>query len=178
MRRAVMVFGMLGFFVGSLVLASMAEARVGGGGSSGSRGSRSYSAPRSPSAPASPTSPQRSLSQPGPQRPGGLFGGFGGMLGGLLLGLVETFGAGYLPILTHDVIGPEYKDIFAFIILIIVLIFGGLELWNRWQMRNHPEQQAYYRVAPWQRMVVGVVYIGLAAALGLGVSASHIEKDI
>jgi branched-chain amino acid transport system permease protein len=47
----------------------------------------------------------------------------GAMLGGLLLGLVETFGAGYLPILTHDVIGPEYKDIFAFIILILVLVF-------------------------------------------------------
>jgi len=47
----------------------------------------------------------------------------GAMLGGLLLGLVETFGAGYLPILTRDVIGPEYKDIFAFIILILVLIF-------------------------------------------------------
>jgi branched-chain amino acid transport system permease protein len=47
----------------------------------------------------------------------------GAMLGGLLLGLVETFGAGYLPILTHDVVGPEYKDIFAFIILILVLIF-------------------------------------------------------
>ena len=47
----------------------------------------------------------------------------GAMLGGLLLGLIETFGAGYLPILTHDVIGPEYKDIFAFVILILVLIF-------------------------------------------------------
>jgi Zn-dependent protease len=63
-------------------------------------------------------------------------------------------------------------------ILLIVLIFGGMELWNRWQLRSHPEQQAYYRVAPWQRVVVGVVYLGLAAALGLGVSASHIEKDI
>jgi Zn-dependent protease len=63
-------------------------------------------------------------------------------------------------------------------ILIIVLIFGGMELWNRWQMRNHPEQQDYYRVAPWQRVVVGVVYLGLAVALGLGMSASHIEKDI
>jgi branched-chain amino acid transport system permease protein len=47
----------------------------------------------------------------------------GAMLGGLLLGLVETFGAGYLPILTNDAIGPEYKDIFAFVILILVLIF-------------------------------------------------------
>jgi branched-chain amino acid transport system permease protein len=47
----------------------------------------------------------------------------GAMLGGLLLGLVETFGAGYLPILTGDVVGPEYKDIFAFLILILVLVF-------------------------------------------------------
>jgi branched-chain amino acid transport system permease protein len=47
----------------------------------------------------------------------------GAMLGGLALGLVETFGAGYLPILTHGVIGPEYKDIFAFAILIVLLVF-------------------------------------------------------
>jgi branched-chain amino acid transport system permease protein len=47
----------------------------------------------------------------------------GAMLGGLLLGLIETFGAGFLPILTGDVIGPEYKDIFAFLILILVLVF-------------------------------------------------------
>jgi len=47
----------------------------------------------------------------------------GAMLGGLLLGLVETFGAGYLPFITGGVIGPEYKDIFAFLILILVLVF-------------------------------------------------------
>ncbi len=47
----------------------------------------------------------------------------GAMLGGLLLGLVETFGAGYLPIITGGIIGPEYKDIFAFLILITVLVF-------------------------------------------------------
>ena len=47
----------------------------------------------------------------------------GAMLGGLLMGLVETFGAGYLPIITGGVVGPEYKDIFAFMILILVLVF-------------------------------------------------------
>jgi branched-chain amino acid transport system permease protein len=52
----------------------------------------------------------------------------GAMVGGLLLGLVETFGAGYLPILTHGVVGPEYKDIFAFLILILVLVFRPLGL--------------------------------------------------
>ena len=63
-------------------------------------------------------------------------------------------------------------------ILIIILVFGGLELWNRWRMRDHPEYQAYYRVSPWQRAVVGGVYLGLAVALALGMSATHIEKDI
>ncbi|MBI3458170.1 MAG: branched-chain amino acid ABC transporter permease [Candidatus Rokubacteria bacterium] len=47
----------------------------------------------------------------------------GAVLGGLMLGLVETFGAGYLPIITGGLIGPEYKDIFAFCILILVLVF-------------------------------------------------------
>jgi Zn-dependent protease len=62
-------------------------------------------------------------------------------------------------------------------ILIIVLLFGGLELWNRWGMRNHPEYQAYYKVEPWQRAVVAVVYVGLAVTLALGMSATHIQKD-
>ena len=63
-------------------------------------------------------------------------------------------------------------------ILIIVLIFGGMELWNRWRMRADPEHQAYYRVAPWQRASVAVVYLGLAFSLALGMSATHIEKDV
>ena len=46
----------------------------------------------------------------------------GAMLGGLLLGLVETIGAGYLPIVTGDIVGSEYRDIFAFLILIAVLV--------------------------------------------------------
>ena len=47
----------------------------------------------------------------------------GAMLGGFALGLLETFGAGLLPKLTHGVIGSEYRDIFAFSVLVIVLIF-------------------------------------------------------
>jgi branched-chain amino acid transport system permease protein len=47
----------------------------------------------------------------------------GAMLGGFLLGLLEVFGAGLLPILSGGRIGPEYRDIFAFAILIGVLVF-------------------------------------------------------
>jgi branched-chain amino acid transport system permease protein len=47
----------------------------------------------------------------------------GAMLGGFVLGLLETFGAGLLPMLTHGLVGSEYRDIFAFSILVLVLIF-------------------------------------------------------
>ncbi|MGM9986318.1 MAG: branched-chain amino acid ABC transporter permease [Bacillaceae bacterium] len=47
----------------------------------------------------------------------------GAMFGGVLLGLVEMFAAANLSIFTQDVLGSEYKDVFAFAILIIVLIF-------------------------------------------------------
>ena len=44
------------------------------------------------------------------------------MLGGVLLGLIESLAAGYLNTLTGGVIGSGYKDIFAFVVLIVVLI--------------------------------------------------------
>jgi Zn-dependent protease len=61
-------------------------------------------------------------------------------------------------------------------ILIVILLFVGMELWRRWQERGLPEAQAYYEVAPWQRVVTAVGYFGLAALLVLGMSASHVEK--
>ncbi|MER1985097.1 MAG: branched-chain amino acid ABC transporter permease [Solibacillus sp.] len=47
----------------------------------------------------------------------------GAMLGGLLLGVLEMFAASNLGLITGGVIGAEYKDVFAFAILILVLIF-------------------------------------------------------
>ncbi|MGB7541497.1 MAG: branched-chain amino acid ABC transporter permease [Burkholderiales bacterium] len=47
----------------------------------------------------------------------------GAMLGGVLLGLVEALGAGYIGDLTDDVFGSNYQDVFAFIVLIGVLVF-------------------------------------------------------
>ena len=40
----------------------------------------------------------------------------------MLLGLIESLAAGYLNTLTGGVIGSGYKDIFAFVVLIVVLI--------------------------------------------------------
>ena len=44
------------------------------------------------------------------------------VIGGILLGLIESLAAGYLNTLTGGVIGSGYKDIFAFVVLIVVLI--------------------------------------------------------
>jgi branched-chain amino acid transport system permease protein len=46
----------------------------------------------------------------------------GAMLGGVLLGLIESLGAGYSGALTGGVFGSNYQDVFAFIVLIAVLI--------------------------------------------------------
>lgn len=54
-----------------------------------------------------------------------VFGGIGNlagaMIGGVLLGLIESLGAGYIGALTGGVLGSHYSDIFAFIVLILIL---------------------------------------------------------
>jgi branched-chain amino acid transport system permease protein len=47
----------------------------------------------------------------------------GAMLGGVLLGVVEALGAGYIGDLTGNLFGSNYQDVFAFIVLIAVLVF-------------------------------------------------------
>src|ERR1700741_1341328 len=47
----------------------------------------------------------------------------GAMLGGLVLGLLEACAASYLSLLTGGAFGAEYKDILAFSMLILILIF-------------------------------------------------------
>src|SRR5688572_20378672 len=47
----------------------------------------------------------------------------GAVLGGLLLGLIESLASGYIGDLTGGVLGSNYRDIFAFLVLVVVLIF-------------------------------------------------------
>jgi len=54
---------------------------------------------------------------------GGIGSISGAMVGGLVLGVLEVAIGTYVPILTNNAIGTEYKDIFAFGILILILIF-------------------------------------------------------
>jgi len=54
-----------------------------------------------------------------------VFGGIGNLagavVGGILLGLIESIGSGYIGALTGGVLGSHYSDIFAFIVLIVIL---------------------------------------------------------
>ena len=54
-----------------------------------------------------------------------VFGGIGNLagavVGGILLGLIEAIGSGYIGTITGGVLGSNYADIFAFIVLIIIL---------------------------------------------------------
>jgi len=54
-----------------------------------------------------------------------VFGGIGNLagavVGGILLGLIESLGAGYIGQLTGGFLGSNYVDIFAFIVLICIL---------------------------------------------------------
>lgn len=47
----------------------------------------------------------------------------GAMLGGILLGLIESLGAGYIGDLSGGFFGSNYQDVFAFFVLIAVLVF-------------------------------------------------------
>jgi len=56
-----------------------------------------------------------------------VFGGIGNLtgavVGGILLGLIEAIASGYIGDLTGGVLGSHYADIFAFVVLIIMLTF-------------------------------------------------------
>jgi len=54
---------------------------------------------------------------------GGIGNMAGAMVGGLLLGVIESLGAGYIGDITGGFLGSNYKDVFAFFVLITVLIF-------------------------------------------------------
>ncbi len=157
----------LSLAVPTMLAASYADARVGGGSNSGSRGSKTYTAP--PSTTTAPNAAQpmnRTMTQPGaPSAPAATGGGFFnkpgmGMLGGLAAGFL---GAGLLGMLFG---GGLFSGLGSFAsilglllqIAIVVLVVRFAMKW--WQRRNAPayasaspapapaqDQQANYRSA-------------------------------
>ena len=62
-------------------------------------------------------------------------------------------------------------------IMLLILIFGGLETYRRWKTRKHPEQQRFYALRPRTRVAVAATYVGLALALVVGMEATFLERD-
>src|SRR6476646_4632860 len=128
----------------TVIAASYADARIGGGGSSGSRGSRTFSAPPSTTTAPGTTQPMnRTMAQPGQMAPattgagGGFFNRPGmGMLGGLAAGFL---GAGLLGMLFGGgMFGGlgGLASIFG-LILQIGLILIVVRLAMSWWQRRH-----------------------------------------
>lgn len=131
-----------------VVVASSADARIGGGVSSGSRGSRTFSAPPSTSTAPNAAQPfNRTITQPGSpgfgtpggglfNRPGmGLFGGLAaGFLGAGLLGML--FGGGLFGGL------GGFSSIIGLILQIVLIVFL-VRMAMAWWQRRHETQAAY-----------------------------------
>jgi Zn-dependent protease len=62
-------------------------------------------------------------------------------------------------------------------IMLLILLFGGVETWRRWKQRKTPEARAFHRVRPATRAAVAALYLGLAAALAVGMDATFLERD-
>jgi Zn-dependent protease len=64
-------------------------------------------------------------------------------------------------------------------ILILFLLLGGMETWRRWKQRRQGEEgnEAYYRVSPRARLLVGIVYVGLIAACAIGMDATFVNQS-
>jgi branched-chain amino acid transport system permease protein len=53
---------------------------------------------------------------------GGIGNVAGAMLGGLLLGVIESIASGYIGDWTGGLLGSNYRDVFAFLVLVLVLV--------------------------------------------------------
>ncbi len=63
-------------------------------------------------------------------------------------------------------------------IMILVLVFGGMESWRRWKQRNTPEGRAYHDIPTRTRVLVAATYLGLAGLLAAGVAETFLARGL
>jgi Zn-dependent protease len=63
-------------------------------------------------------------------------------------------------------------------ILVLVIVFGGIESWRRWKLRRTAEGRAYHSVRPTTRALVATTYLGLAALLAVGAAETYFARGI
>lgn len=61
-------------------------------------------------------------------------------------------------------------------ILLLIVVFGGLEIWRRWQDRKSPAGRTYFSVAPHSRILVAATYLALAGLLTFGMAQTHLPR--
>ncbi len=172
--QALAVFAVV--LAASGLLASSADARIGGGFSSGSRGSRTFSAPPSTSTMPSASTMQRTTTQPdlGAARPGysgGYFGrpGFfgGGFLGSLAAGFI---GAGLFGLLFgHGMMGGVggFVSFLGLLFQLGLIAFIAMWIWRWMQRRNEPAYAGpLYRDGPPSYNPLGSIGLGGGQSAG------------
>jgi Zn-dependent protease len=65
-------------------------------------------------------------------------------------------------------------------IILIIAVLAAFETYKRWKLRRSgsPEQLAYYKVRPRDRILVAAVYLGLIAVLVIGMNATNLPRTI
>ena len=63
-------------------------------------------------------------------------------------------------------------------VLFLILILGAMESWRRWKTRATLESRAYYAIPTRTRALVGIVYVGLAAALSVGLAETYLSRGL
>ena len=60
-------------------------------------------------------------------------------------------------------------------ILILILILGGREAWIRWRSRNDAAAASYFSVPASRRVLIAIIYVGVAAACVIGMRAGYVN---
>jgi Zn-dependent protease len=62
-------------------------------------------------------------------------------------------------------------------LLVLILVFAAMELWQRWQLRRLAGAGTYYAVKPSQRLIAGIAYFGLAVLLVVAMHETHVPHS-
>jgi Zn-dependent protease len=65
-------------------------------------------------------------------------------------------------------------------IILLIALLAVMETWRRWRALKSGDAsvRAYYRVPPLHRALVAAVYLGLIAALVIGMDATHVARTL
>ncbi len=65
-------------------------------------------------------------------------------------------------------------------IIVLIAVVGAFDVYGRWTRRRRGGQvaRAYYDVRRRDRVLVGIVYLGLIALLVMGMDATHLQRSI